>query len=168
MWSYYTNQRALFSGTSPIWTYLGNFKSIHKPSTLLIYTSPQQRCLDTINKLQTSLAKLNAQATTAGKTEKQFFEKPVADQTHDQRYRNLLLEWVIKSNLSFVICRSARDQSSLLLPLPCHKTNISNDSYARLEETILLLLSVFLVWPVTWFLRSVHEYQVRTCATCFV
>jgi hypothetical protein len=48
-------------------------------------------------------AKLNAQATAAGKTEKQFFEKPVADQTHDQRYRNLLLEWVIKNNLSFAI-----------------------------------------------------------------
>jgi hypothetical protein len=37
-------------------------------------------------------AKLNAQATAAGKTEKQFFKKPVADQTHDQRYRNLLLK----------------------------------------------------------------------------
>jgi hypothetical protein len=48
-------------------------------------------------------AKLKAQATAAGKTENQFFEKPVADQTHDQQYRNLLLEWVIKNNLSFVI-----------------------------------------------------------------
>jgi hypothetical protein len=30
-----------------------------------------------------------------------FFEKPVNQQTHNQRYRNLLLEFVIKNNLSF-------------------------------------------------------------------
>jgi hypothetical protein len=48
-------------------------------------------------------AKLKAQANAAGNAEKSFFAKPVSDQTHDQRYRDLLLQWVIKNNLSFAI-----------------------------------------------------------------
>jgi hypothetical protein len=49
-----------------------------------------------------SEAKLKIQANAA-ETGPQFFDKPVSNQTHDKRFRNLLLEWVIKNNLSFVI-----------------------------------------------------------------
>jgi hypothetical protein len=49
-----------------------------------------------------SEAKLKMQANVA-ETGKEFFDKPVSDQTYNQRYRNLLLEWVIKNNLSFAI-----------------------------------------------------------------
>jgi len=39
----------------------------------------------------------------AKETETRFFDKPVFNQTHNKRFRNLLLEWVIKNNLSFTI-----------------------------------------------------------------
>jgi hypothetical protein len=36
-----------------------------------------------------------------GEPAKSFFEKPKADQTYDETFRTLLLEWIIKNNLSF-------------------------------------------------------------------
>jgi hypothetical protein len=42
-------------------------------------------------------------AQELGKSRVGFFDKPSKEQTHNERYRTLLLQWIIKNNLSFSI-----------------------------------------------------------------
>jgi hypothetical protein len=48
-----------------------------------------------------------------------FFEKPDDQQTHNQRYRNLLLEFIIKNNTSFSLVNKPETKAlfSFLSPL---------------------------------------------------
>jgi hypothetical protein len=66
-----------------------NYKPHYKKFHLGIPTTPEEAA--------------KKRKETQEKENKAFFKKPEDEQTHDQRYRTLLLEFITKNNLSFDI-----------------------------------------------------------------
>jgi hypothetical protein len=80
---------------------------------------------------------LKAQANASG-SKTQFFDKASADQNHNQRFRNLLLEWVIKNNLSFAIVDQEETKALFSFLSPTTKQisrqTLTRDLKARYES----------------------------------
>jgi hypothetical protein len=81
-------------------------------------------------------AKINAQAIHDARPA--FFERPLDQQTHNQQFRKLLLEFIIKNNLSFSIVNKPETQALFTFLSPTTKqiarTTLMNDLKARYES----------------------------------